>query len=189
MPAESTQELMTAEQLATVDMPGKSLELIRGRLVVREPPFTDHGIVSGNLLYFLSVFVRKNKLGVVCAQDTGFKIESNPDTVRAPDVAYLSKDRASAVNLRSYAAVAPDLAAEVVSASDRRGELLSKVGAWLEAGTRLVWVIDPKRNEARVHRPDGSITIIAKNGVLEGEDVLPGFSCPLSDVLEVGLED
>jgi hypothetical protein len=78
-------EPITAEQLAQIDIPGKVTELIRGKLVVREPPSTQHGRLSANLCYFMGRFAREHMLGDVFAQDTGFKIESNPDTVRAPD--------------------------------------------------------------------------------------------------------
>jgi Uma2 family endonuclease len=184
MPMENA-EPMTAEQFAEVDVPGKWTELVRGHLVVREPPFTDHGIVAANLGYFVSHFVREHDLGVVCGQDTGFRIATNPDTVRAPDLAFISRMRAVVIRRREYAALAPDLVAEVVSANDRRGELLEKVGQWLDAGVRLVWVIDPMRAEAHVHRPDGSLTVIGEHGDLVGEDVIPEFRCSLAAVLEV----
>ena len=182
MPAQ-TSSLMTADDLLRVDLPGKWTELIRGHLVVREPPSTWHGIVSARLSYLVGDFVFKNRLGVLCGQDTGFKIASEPDTVRAPDLAFLSTARAAHVGRRGYAAIAPDLVAEVVSPGEARGELLAKVGDWLDAGVRLVWVIDPGRGEAHVHRPDGSLTVVAADGVLDGEDVLPGFMCTLADVL------
>lgn len=117
-------------------------------------------------------------------QDTGFQIESTPDTVRAPDLAFVRQERASEIQHRGYAALAPDLVAEIVSPDDRRGELLAKVGDWLDAGVKLVWVIDPVRKDAHVHRADGSLSVIDSDGALDGEDVLPGFSCPLSDVFD-----
>lgn len=174
---------MTAEELEMLEIPGKVTALVRGQLIVREPLGTRHGVIAANLCGILWSFVRRERLGVVLAQDTGFKIESDPDTVRAPDVAYLSSARMGSVAPRGYAAVAPDLAAEVVSPSDRAGEILTKVGAWLSAGSRLVWVVDPEREEVRVYRPDGSLTIILGDGFLDGEDVLPGFSCSVQDVL------
>ena len=182
MPAESLSEIMTAEELERLDLPGKSTELVRGRLVVREPPSTHHGIVAARLNYLVGAFVYPNRLGVLFGQDTGFKIQSNPDTVRAPDLAFLAQKRSSQIHTRGYAALAPDLVAEIVSPDDRPGELLAKVGEWLDAGVRLVWVIDPRREEARVHRPDGSISVIDGGGTLTGEDMLPGFECRLADV-------
>jgi len=180
---EPTADLMTAEELERLSLPGKSTELVRGRLVVREPPGTRHGAVAANLCYFVTEFVRRNQLGAVFAQDTGFKLESNPDTVRAPDVAYLAQERTGYVKPRGYAEVAPDLVAEIVSPDDRPGEVLAKVAAWLEAGTKLVWVIDPQRVEGRVYRRDGSVTVIGSEGSIDGEDVLPGFACAVRDIL------
>jgi Uma2 family endonuclease len=152
---------------------------------VREPPGTWHGVVAGNLAYFLGDFVRRHGLGLVLAQDTGFKIGSDPDTVRAPDVAFVARDRAGAIQPRRYAELAPDLLAEILSPDDRPAEVLAKVADWLGAGTRLVWVVDPERSEARVYRRDGSLTMLREHDSLEGEDVLPGFSCPLQAVLAV----
>jgi Uma2 family endonuclease len=173
---------MTAEELARLDIPGKVTELVRGQLIVREPPGTSHGRISATLCFLVSGFVRREKLGAVFAQDTGFKIESNPDTVRAPDVAYLSNERMSAVRERGYAAVAPDLAVEVLSPDDRASEILTKVQAWLAAGTMLVWVVDPDRKEVRAYRPTGSVTIVTLDGSIVGEDVLPGFACTVREI-------
>ena len=117
-------------------------------------------------------------------QDSGFKIFSNPDTVRGPDVAYVRQERAVGLPRRGYAAVVPDLVAEILSPDDRPGEYFAKVGDWLEAGATVVWVIDPQRAQALVCREDGSLTIIGSDGRLDGEAVLPGFSCALADVLE-----
>lgn len=137
MPAQSIPELMTAEELEHLHLPGKSTELVRGRLLVREPPGTRHGRIAAILAYFITDFVRRNRLGVVFAQDTGFKIQSNPDTVRAPDVAFLAQERVDLVPDRGYAALTPDLLAEIVSPDDRPGELLAKIAqlarGWNEA--------------------------------------------------------
>lgn len=180
MPSEANVDLMTAQELERFDLPGKSTELVRGRLIVREPPGTYHGIVAANLLLILGQHVRANALGVVCSQDTGFKIGSSPDTVRAADVAFVAKSRQHLIPRRGYAALAPDLVAEIVSPDDRAGEVLNKVGDWLDAGVRLVWVIDPIRRDARAYYPDGALSTVAADGQLTGGDVLPGFSCPLA---------
>lgn len=183
-----TPALMTAEELLYVDIPGKWTELVRGQLVVREPPGTWHGLVSSRLTYHLGRFVYDHSLGELCSQDTGFKIASNPDTVRAPDVAFVARERVKDIARRGYAALTPDLVVEVLSPGDRAGEVMSRIGDWLDAGARLVWVVDPVRREARVHRPDGSLRVIDANGagsgVLDGEDVLPGFSCPLAKLVD-----
>ncbi len=179
----AAERLMTAEELARTSVPGKVLELIRGHLVVREPPGTRHGAVAADLAYELAAFVRKEGLGQVFAQDTGFKIERDPDTVRGPDVAFVSRERLDRIPEEGYAELAPDLVVEVLSPSDRAGAVLAKIGDFLAAGTRLAWLLDPRRREARVFRSDGSVDVIGEDGALDGEDVLPGFSCPLSAIL------
>lgn len=175
---------MTAEELERFDLPGKCTELVRGRLIVREPPGFYHGHVAARLLFLLGKHVYGRDLGWLSAQDTGFKIESDPDTVRAPDVAFTSNQRRLDIPKRGYAPFAPDLAAEVLSPDDRPGEVLSKVGDWLDVGVRIVWVIDPERREARVYRADGTQFSVGQDGVLDGETVLPDFSCQLADLFD-----
>src|SRR5919202_3905652 len=89
--------LLTAEDVERLSLPGKQVELVRGRLVVREPPGTRHGVIAAKLGYFLSDFVHRHGLGIIAAQDTGFKIARDPDTVRAPDVAFVGRDRADQI--------------------------------------------------------------------------------------------
>jgi Uma2 family endonuclease len=177
-------ELLTAEEVEGISIPGKVVELVRGRLIVREPPGTRHGVIAANLGYFLSDFVRRHGLGVVAAQDTGFKIGRDPDTVRAPDVAFIGTERTGQIKARGYAEVAPDLLAEVLSPDDRPAEVLAKLSDWLAAGTKLVWLVDPHRSEIHVYRSDGSLSVLGLSDSLDGEDVLPGFSCPVAKVFE-----
>jgi len=176
-------DLMTAEELYRNDIPGKSTELVRGRLIVREPPGTLHGRIQANLHVILGSFVRANKLGATFGQDTGFKIESDPDTVRAPDLAFVARERVALTDGRGYAALAPDFVAEILSPDDRPGEVLAKIGEWLQAGVNLAWVIDPERVRAHIYRRDGTVSVIDADGRLDGEDVIPGFSCSLPELL------
>lgn len=175
-------EIMTAEQLERVQIPGKSTELVRGQLIVREPPGTYHGKIAGRLLVRVGAFVEARELGEVFGQDTGFKIASNPDTVRAPDIAFLGHDRLARVARRGYAAVAPDLVAEILSPDDRPGDVRAKIVEWLNAGVRLAWELDPDKRIACVHRPDGRPSVIGIDGALDGESVLPGFRYELRDL-------
>lgn len=176
--------LRTAEDLLQFQDPGKTAELVRGVLVVREPPGTRHGAKAARLTVRVGAFVEQHALGEVFAQDTGFKIATDPDTVRAPDVAFVARDRLEQITDEGYAELAPDLVAEILSPSDRPGDVLEKVGQWLSAGARLVWVLDPERGQVRVYRADGSVTVLGLNEMLDGEDVLPGFQCPVRDILQ-----
>jgi Uma2 family endonuclease len=175
--------LMTAEELLETNIPNKATELVRGRLVVREPPGSRHGTVAMNLAVRLANHVESLGAGQIFAAETGFTLFRAPDTVRAPDIAFVRRERLPDPVPAGYLELAPDLVVEVLSPSDRPGEVLAKVGDWLEAGARLVWAIDPERRIARVYRPDGSESSITADGQLDGEDVLPGFSCPLAGIL------
>jgi Uma2 family endonuclease len=178
----ATSTLKTAEDLLQFTEPGKTAELVRGVLIVREPPGTEHGGVAAEVLMRLGEHARRHGSGRVFAQDTGFKIAGDPDTVRAPDVAFVARDRLGAIPPRGYAPLAPDLAVEIVSPGDRPGELLERVGDLLNGGSRLVWVIDYLRRGARVYRADGSVSLVGLEDSLDGEDVVPGFSLSLADL-------
>ena|SRR5882762_481062 len=180
MPPSAT---LTAHDLERLNLPHKRTELVRGVLVVREPAGYRHGEVAARLSNLLMNHVNAHDLGRVLAAETGFKLAANPDTVRAPDVAFIARDRVPDPPPAGYAALAPDLVVEVLSPDDRPGEVLAKVADWLSAGTRLVWVVDPARRSARVYRGDGSESFAALDGALDGEDVVPGFACRLSEVV------
>ncbi len=171
---------MTAAEL--LQIPDKHAELVRGVLVVREPPGLRHGRIALDLGRRLADHGDANHLGRVYVE-SGFKLASNPDTVRGPDVAFISQSRLPEPEPVGYPALAPDLVVEILSRGDRPGELLGKVADWLSAGTRLVWVIDPERRLARVYRADGAEAIVTAEQALQGEDVVPGFACPLATIL------
>ncbi len=188
MPAEPSYvppmtSLLTAEELLHLHLPDKRLELVRGVVVVREPPGGRHGRIAMNIGVALANYVRAGELGLVYAAGTGFTLARHPDTVRAPDVAFVHRDRLPTPEPIGFPDLAPDLVVEVLSPGDRPGELLAKIADWLSAGTRLVWVIDPERRLARVYRQDGTERIVGVEESLDGEDVVPGFSCPLGAVL------
>src|SRR5213083_587276 len=174
--------LMTAEELLQTNIPNKRSELVRGRLIVREPAGARHGSVTMNLAIQLGIHVQRAGAGQLFAAETGFTLFRGPDTVRAPDVAFVGRGRLPDPIADGFPELAPDLVVEVLSPNDRPGETLAKVGDWLEAGARLVWLIDPERRIARVYRPDGSESTIAADGQLDGEDVLPGFACSLAGI-------
>jgi Uma2 family endonuclease len=174
---------MTADELLRTRLPDKHVELVRGVLVVREPAGGRHGYVTARLTKRLMDIVEARGLGSVFAAETGFQLSADPDTVRAPDVAFVSSARLPDPELAGYPALAPDLVVEVLSPGDRPGETLAKVGEWLTAGARLVWVVDPARRLARVYRQDGSETLVTEAESLDGEDVVPGFECRLGEIM------
>lgn len=182
--------LMTADELFTYHVPGKRTELVRGRLVLHEPASFYHGVVAGRVLLRLGAWLENDRvargatepLGDLLAADTGFTLTREPDTVRAPDVAFVYTERRP-LETRGFPELAPDLAVEVRSPNDRTGEVLSKVGDWLNAGTSLVWVIDPQRRSAQQFAADGTISLLTEHDALTGDPVLPGLRIPLADLL------
>lgn len=174
---------MTAEELLLLPPPHKRSELVDGVLLVREPAGFRHGVVASAIGACVRDHVVKHGLGVTVAAETGFILRRNPDTVRAPDVAFVSRDRLPPHDTRGYAELAPDLVVEVLSPDDRAGEVLAKCADWLRAGCQLVWVVDPERREVRVYRADGSVAVVEEGGAVDGEAVLPGFSCVVGEML------
>src|SRR5256885_2765244 len=175
--------LMTADQLLHVGIPDKRVELVRGTLVVQEPPGYTHGRVTVNLAVRLAAHLQATGALQVLVAETGFTLAKNPDTVRGPDLAVLRRDQVPVPEPRGFLELGPDLVVEVLSPGDRAGEVLAKVADWLSAGTRLVWVIDLERRLTRVYRADGSELTVTADQALDGEDAVPGVSCPLAAIL------
>src|SRR5713101_5327212 len=174
---------VTAEELLALAPSDKRVELVRGVLIVREPAGYAHGRVVMNLAVRLATYVEHVAAGQVFAAETGFTLARGPDTVRAPDIAFVRGDRLPEPSTQGFPDLAPDLVVEVLSPDDHPGVVLAKVADWLTAGTRLVWTVDPQRRVGRVYRHDGSETFVTAEGALDGEDVLPGFSCILESIL------
>ncbi len=186
----TTPALMTAEELLTYPEMDKRVELVRGRLIVREPPGMRHGECELRIAVALSNFLTADRaargatqtLGCVMVGDPGFTLASNPDTVRAPDIAYVSRERLDGPMPHGFGECAPDLAVEIWSPTDRPGAVLAKVGAWLTAGSQLVWVVDPMHQVVTVYRADGSQALLDVHDALHGEELLPGFSVSLEEL-------
>ncbi len=177
----TVQDITTAKQL--LETPGLGrCELVRGELVMMSPAGFEHGVIAGNIHVCLGAFVKRRTLGIVTAAETGFVIGRDPDTVRAPDVGFIRSDRVPAVRARGFFEGAPDLAVEVVSPTDRAGELLAKVQDWLAADCRAVWVVDPTTRTISVYRGAGEITLLGINDEVTDEELLPGFRLPVAEV-------
>ena len=175
--------LMTAQDLLKPGVPERA-DLVRGVLLVHEPPGFRHGEITVQLTIALGTYVDTRHLGRVVAGDAGFKLQSDPDTVRGADIAFVSWERMPEKSPVGFPPLGPDLVVDVLSPGDRPGETLAKIGDWLSAGTRLVWVIDPERRLARIYRQDGSESLLGEADALDGEDILPGFTCTLGAVLK-----
>ena len=171
--------LSTAEDLWKQVDDGYRYELVKGVIRRMPPAGFDHGIRAAKIGRHLDAHVEKHKLGYVCGAETGFKISENPDTVRAPDAAFVCQAAIDEQGIpKGYWEGAPDLAVEVISPSDTYTE----VDEWLNAGCAMVWVMNPRRETVEVYRSPEDITVLRGNDILEGGDVIEGFQCYVRDL-------
>jgi len=173
--------LLTADDLWQLPDDGQRHELVRGELRTMAPPGEEHGWLMMNLGAPLSTYARANGLGRVYGE-LGCKLEADPDTVRAPDVAFISQARLSERPQPGYWLGAPDLAVEVISPHDRYSEVDEKVATWLTHGTRIVLVVNPRWRTVLVHRLDQPPRLLTEQDTVDGEDVVPGWQLPVRDV-------
>jgi len=171
--------IRTTEQLLRAQDVGRC-ELVRGEFRTLIPPGYEHGRVVMNLAVPLGDFIRAHSLGTILAAETGFVLARDPDTVRAPDIAYLAADREPGP-ARGYYEGAPDLVVEVLSPDDRPGYVREKVAEWLEAGAREVWVVDPIERTVRVH--GASEATLAEHDELR-TNVVPGFAVSVRAIFD-----
>ncbi len=172
---------MTAQDLWHMPKDGMRHELVRGELRTMTPSSGGHGISVIKITLPLAQYVENQALGLTFGAETGFILSRNPDTVRAPDLAFVSHAKVPATGIPSsgYWPGAPDLAVEVVSPGEALDEVEAKVEDWINAGTRLVWVVNPRRRTVTVYRTTKSSTILTEQDELDGQDVIPGFRCPV----------
>jgi Uma2 family endonuclease len=181
----STTTLTTAEQLLKRSNDGHRYELVAGELKMMSPSGWRHGEIVGNLHGLLWQQVRAKRIGVVFGAETGFLIGRNPDTVRAPDIAFIAKQHVPAKKPEeAYWPGAPDLAVEVLSPSDKTGDVDEKIAAWLAAGAAAVWVVDPKLKTVTVYQSTTNIQVKTSGEMLQDDSVVPGFSCAVDDIFE-----
>jgi len=174
---------VTAEELLRMPDDGSRYELVKGELRNMVPAGNKHGYLALEIASELRSHVKANNLGRVYAAETGFKLASDPDTVMAPDAAFVSRERLDEVGETSgYWPGAPDLVVEVVSPNDRHSDVVEKALAWLEAGCRMVLVADPERRTVTVYRSLEDIRILTGNDAIEGADVVSGWRLPLADI-------
>ena len=181
----SIETLVTAEELLAMPDDGFHYELIAGEIRQMSPAGIVHGLVGGQLVGLLSHHVMLNRLGAILTAEPGFRLSRDPDTVRVPDVAFIRSAR-----LRRRAAPegfwpgAPDLAVEILSPGDTPSEVDEKVATWLDAGAAMVWVVSPGLRTVTVHCSATDIQTLTEQEELDGQDVVPGFRCRVSEIFE-----
>jgi len=148
------------------------------------PAGSQHGWIIGKLTVLLGKIVLDKKLGGIMGAETGFIIRRDPDTVRAPDVAFIRADRMPEKLPQGYFDGPPDLAVEVLSPSDRASEVQGKIRDWLDAGCRAVWVVDPEPKSVTIYKSTHDITVLSTADTLTDAQILPGFSMAVSEIFE-----
>ncbi len=183
----SVKQLLTADDLLTMpDVPGKRFELVNGELVEMTATSLLHNALVGLVFVLLRTFVRERGLGMVCVDGAAYILRRDPDLVRVPDVSFVARDRIPVGGLGLvFWPFAPDLAVEIVSPNDRPGEVRTKVGEYVAAGARAVWVMSPARQALTVHRPNSASVTLGPDDEVDGGDVLPGFRVRVRDLFDI----
>ena len=178
-------KLLTAEDLLELDGKGIKGELIRGVFCETVSTGIEHGEIAANFAGEVRTFIKPQRLGRVFTSDSGIRLERGPDTVREPDVGYISAEKLPlGIRITGYSEVAPDLVVEIVSPSDTVREMYDRACMWLRHGVRLVWVAYPDTRTVDVFRQDAATVTLSEDDVLDGGPVLPGFTLPVREVFE-----
>lgn len=176
----ATPRVWTDDELLRLPDDGRKYELVGGALVV-SPAGARHGQIIVRLTVRLAGFVAERGLGEVFDSSTGYRLPGG--NLRSPDVSFVAAERLPESGVpEGFLYVPPDLAVEVLSPDDRSRSMAAKVSEYLAAGVRLIWVIDPDSKRALVHQSASDRREVGPSDSLKGEDVVPGFSCPLADL-------
>lgn len=184
----TTTRLITADDLLVMphrDEHGNDcrLELIRGEVKRMSPTVGAHGILCAELAAVLRNFVKANNLGRVFGAEAGFLVERDPDSVLGIDAAFVTAERMKLVkSLDKFLPFAPDLAVEVLSKGNTKAEINNKIALYFAAGSRQVWVVNPKRRTVAAYNSPFDVRILGERDTLEGGDELPGFKLELSEL-------
>lgn len=179
----TTSQLMSIEELERTGGPEGRWELINGELVAMAAAGGEHGRVNGTIHSHLGSFALAGGLGYVYSSETGFVLAENPPTVRAPDLSFIRTERLPDETAEvGFLRVSPDLVVEVISPTDRIAEVLIKVGQWLAFGVPMIWLVALKARTVTVYRPDREPRTLTVDQVLDGEEVVPGFTLPVREI-------
>ena len=177
---------LTAEDLLRLDSKGVKGELIRGRLCETMSVGGEHGEVVLKLGFLMGSVVIPGRLGRLAGSDAGVILERDPDTVREPDIAFISAARMPlAERVTGYYEIVPDLVVEIASPSDSRRAVNDKARMWRSYGVPLVWTVFANPRSVEVHRADGSTITLYEDDILDGGEILPGFSVLVRDIFEL----
>lgn len=184
----SLKQLLTAEGLWEMpEVPGKRFELVEGELVELPGAGALHNLIAALIYRLLHAHCEGGGLGFVFTDGIGYILGRRPDRVRVPDVSFVSQGRVPESGLpEGFWPSAPDLAVEVVSPSDRADEVRRRVRDYLEAGTRLVWLVWPRQRSVTVYAADGAVRELGEGDELDGGAVLPGFRVRVAELFEIG---
>jgi Uma2 family endonuclease len=175
---------ITSEEFAKIPDDDYRYELVEGRVVRVSPPGSLHAAVTVQFAILLAQHVRKHNLGTVLSEG-GFRLATNPDTVRGPDLSFVRRERIPSAGLpEGFWSGAPDLAVEICSPGDSRPEILAKVNDYLTCGARLVWVVDPRNKSVTAYRRVLEPITSGVDDTLDGGDVVPGFRCAVREIFE-----
>ena len=179
-------KLLTADDLLRLHSEGVRGELIRGVLYETMASGGEHGEIVVNMTLLLGNFVKQQRSGRLAASDVGVRLQRNPDTVREPDLAFISAERLPLdERVSGYYEIPPDLVVEIASPNDSYGSVHDKACMWLSYGVRIVWVVIPQFRSVEVHSAGPSVTRLTETDTLDGADVLPGFSCAVSELFDL----
>ena len=175
----TTRQLITADELLSLPRgDGRQYELIRGVLVEKMPAGKSQGIVASLIDYALAHYAISNDYGYTLTAETGYRLDRDPDTVRAPDVAWFAPGRLPE-GVEGFPELAPDLAVEVKSPGNSYPEMAANAYMWLSYGSQQVWVADPSTTTVTVYRPNAAPVILREDEFLDGSELLPGFTSPV----------
>jgi Uma2 family endonuclease len=174
---------MTADELLAMPDDGIRRELVAGELREMTPAGWQHGRVAGNIAGELRAYIRPRRLGEMATAEASYRLSTDPDTVRVPDVSFVRQERVDEIGYPTgFWPGAPDLAFEVISPNDRYSEVRAKVDEYLAAGTPMVVLVDPQNRDVIVFRSPGDRIELTEDDVLDGGDVVPGWKLPVRDI-------
>ena len=177
-------EKWTAEDLLTLAGDENRYELVRGELLMTAPAGPRHGKFAARLVLAIGNHVEAQDLGQVYTAEPGFQLEAEPLTIRAPDVAFVQRSRIPEGEPAGFWPLAPDLVVEIISPSETARDIHEKVNDYLQAGTRLIWLVYPDNKTVMEYRAPDQARVLTANDDLEGEDVLTGFWYPLQQLFK-----